>query len=264
MLTPILSQETYSVDYRIGARDLLEIRVFGHDDLTSTVRVSEDGNISLPLLKTVKVEDLTREELEVRLSELFEEKFLENPQVTIFIREYRSKMVSVIGAVVNQGQYELLGRQSLVEILTYAGGITPEAGQMIFVTRPNIDGTSQVLEIDIDELLTGDIRRNIILQPKDIIHVPIDRLVKVYVFGKVNNPGALEVKKSKIPTLLQAIAEAGGFAERASKGSVKIIRKDDKGEITTTKVNVDDIIDGKQSDIILLEGDTVYVGQSIF
>lgn len=258
------SQDLSTVEYRIGARDLLEIRVFGHEDLTSTVRVSEDGHISLPLIKKVRVEGLTQEELEIKLSELFEENYLENPQVSIFIREYRSKMVSVIGAVVNQGQYELLGRQSLVEIVTIAGGITSEAGETIFVTRPDGDGAGNVLEIPIDDLLRGDIRRNIILQPKDIVHVPIDRMIKVYVFGRVTNPGALSVRKSKIPTLLQAIAEAGGFAERAAEGSVKIIRKDENGKILTMKVDVDDIIDGKKDDIQLLEGDTIYVGQSIF
>jgi polysaccharide export outer membrane protein len=258
-------EESGIEDYKIGARDLLEIRVFGHEDMTMTVRVSEDGYITLPLLKKVEVENLTKSDLEAKLTKLYTDKYLENPQVTIFILEYRSKMVSVIGAVVNQGQYELLGRQSLVEIITKAGGITSSAGEEIYVTRPD-GGEGQVFEIPIDELLMGDIDKNIDLQPKDIIHVPIERLVKVYVFGKVNKPGALVVKKSKLPTLVQAIAEAGGFAERASKTNVKVLRKGADGRIITLKINVKNLIDGnaKINNIQLQEGDTVYVSQSVF
>lgn len=265
-LSPLNGQEeASSMDYRIGARDLLEIRIFGYEDMTTTVRVSEDGSITLPFLKKVEVEGLSKGELEIKLNQLYAEKYLENPQVTIFIREYRSKMVSVIGAVVNQGQYELLGRQTLVEIITMAGGITAVAGEDIFVTRA-YEETSQVLKIPIEELLKGDIIFNIVLQPKDIIHVPIERLVKVYVFGRVNKPGALEVRKSKLPTLVQAIAEAGGFAERAAKGSVKIIRKGKNGKIITMKVNVNNLIDGsgKNNYVQLKEGDTVYVNPSVF
>ena len=265
-LSPLNGQEEVSsMDYRIGARDLLEIRVFSHEDMTMTVRVSEDGSITLPFLQKVEVEGLSIGELETKLSRLYAEKYFENPQVTIFIREHRSKMVSVIGAVVNQGQYELLGRQTLVEIMTMAGGITSGAGEEIFVTRPD-GGAGQVFEIPIDELLRGDSEKNIVLQPKDIIHVPIERLVKVYVFGRVNKPGALEVQKSKLPTLVQAIAAAGGFAERAAKGRVKILRKGEDGNIITIKVNVKNLIDGngKKTNIQLQEGDTVYVSQSIF
>lgn len=266
ILSPLDAQEeASSMDYRIGAKDLLEIRIFGHDDMTMTVRVSADGSITLPFLKKVEVEGLSKGELETKLSQLYAEKYLENPQVTIFIREYRSKMVSVIGAVVNQGQYELFGRQTLVEIITIAGGITAEAGEEIFVTRPN-EGNGHVLKISIDELLRGDVTKNIPIQPKDIIHIPIERLVKVYVFGRVNKPGALEVRKSKLPTLVQAIAEAGGFAERAAKGSVKILRKGEDGKIITIKVNVNELIDGSKGKryVQLKEGDTVYVSQSVF
>ncbi len=86
----------------------------------------------------------------------------------------------------------------------------------------------------------------------------------MYVFGQVRNPGALDVRKSNIPTLLQAIAQAGGFSDRASKGGVIIKRKDDEGKEIEIKVNVKDIIKGKKKDVQLKENDVVYVPETIF
>jgi polysaccharide export outer membrane protein len=254
-----------TADYRIGPKDLLDISVFGLDELTKTVRVSEDGKISLPLIGEVEVEGITKTELEKKLSQLLEEKYLQNPQVTVFIREYQSKRVSVLGAVRNPGPYELLGRQTLLQIISQAGGITNESGKEIIVIREVEDGASKALKISIEDLfLKGDAKLNIPLQPNDIVNIPIDKIVYVYVFGQVRKPGALEAKKSNIPTLLQAIAQAGGFSERASKGKVLIKRIDDDGKEIKIKVNVKSIIKGKRRDIQLLENDVVFVPETVF
>lgn len=261
----LFSQERYAADYRIGAKDLLEISVFGLDELNKTVRVSEEGKITLPLLGEIGVEGLTKVELERRLSQLLEEKYLQNPQVSIFIREYQSKRVSMLGAVKNPGPYELLGRQTLLQIISKAGGLTADAAEDIIVIRQLPDGSSISLKISIEDLiLKGDAKLNIPLLPNDIVNIPIDKIVNIYVFGQVRNPGALEVKKSNIPTLLRAIAQAGGFSERASKGGVVIKRIDESGREKKIKVNVKDIIKGKKKDIQLEENDVVYVPETIF
>jgi len=258
-------QERYATDYRIGAKDLLNVSVFGLDELNKTVRVSEDGKISLHLLGEVEVEGLTKTELEKKLSLLYGEKYLQNPQVTVFIREYQSKRVSVLGAVKNPGPYELRGRQTLLQIISQAGGLASSAGDEIIVIRQHQDGTSTSLRISIEDLiLNGDARLNIPLEPNDIVNIPVDKTVFIYVFGNVGKPGALAVKKSNIPTLLQAIAQAGGFSERASKGGVLIKRKDKDGKEQQIKVNVKDIIKGKKLDIQLKENDVVYVPESFF
>lgn len=261
----LFPQQEYTVEYKIGPKDLLEISVFGQDELNKTVRVSEDGKITFPLLGEVEVKGLTKVELEKKLSRLLEENYLHNPQVTIFIREHQSKRVSVLGAVKNPGHYEILGRQTLLHIISKAGGLTNETGEDIIIMRQSQDGSNISLKISIDGLfLKGDPDLNIPLQPNDIINVPIDKIVHVYVFGQVKNPGALDVKKSNIPTLLRAIAQAGGFSERASKGGVIIKRKDESGNEKTTKVNVKNIIKGKKKDIQLMENDVVIVPETIF
>jgi len=257
--------QQYSPEYRVGPKDLLEIKVFGIDELNQTVRVSEEGKISLPLLGEIEVEGLTQNGLVLKLEELLRDKYLQNPQVTIFIKEYQSKRVSILGAVSSPGPVELLGRQTLLQVISEAGGLTNEAGNEIIIIRQLSDGTSTSLKISIDDLiLKGDPSLNIPLQPGDIVNVPVDKLVFIYVFGQVRNPGALEVRKSNIPTLLRAIAQAGGFSERASKGGVLIKRMDANGKETQIKVNVKDILKGKRKDIQLLEDDTVYVPETIF
>jgi polysaccharide export outer membrane protein len=261
----LFSQKMDTADYRIGPKDLLDISVFGLDELTKTVRVSEDGKISLPLVGEVEVEGITKADLEKKLSQLLEEKYLQNAQVTVFISEYQSKRVSVLGAVRNPGPYELLGRQTLLQIISQAGGITNESGKEIIVIREVEDGVSTSLKISIEDLfLKGDARLNIPLQADDIVNIPIDRIVNIYVFGQVRNPGALGVKRSNIPTLLQAIGQAGGFSERASKGKVLIKRIDDDGKEIKIKVNVKSIIKGKRRDIQLLENDVVIVPETVF
>lgn len=258
-------EDQYKADYKIGAKDLLEISVFGLEEMNKTVRVSEDGKITFPLLGEVEVEGLTKTELEKKLSQLLEEKYLQSPQVTVFIKEYQSKRISVLGAVGKPGPYELLGRQTLLQLISEAGGLTEDAGDDIIVIRQFQDGTNISLKISIDDLfLKGDARLNIPLEPNDIVNIPAEKTVLIYVFGQVRKPGALEVKKSNIPTLLQVIAQAGGFSERASKGGVLIKRISKDGKEKQIKVNVKDIIKGKKKDIQLLENDVVYVPETIF
>lgn len=261
----LTAQEKFTQEYRVGPKDLLEISVFGADELSRTVRVSEDGKVSLPLLGEVLVDGLTKSELEKKLADLLGEKYVQNPQVTVFIREYQSKRVSVLGAVEKPGPYQLLGRQTLMQIVSEAGGLTRDAGSDIIIIRQLPDGTSTSLRISIDDLfLKGDAKLNVPLEAGDIVNIPVDKLVAVYVFGQVKNPGALQVKKSAMPTLLQAIAQAGGFTDRASRGGVVIKRMDETGKEKEIKVNVRSILNNKQKDVPLLENDTVYVPESLF
>jgi len=259
-------QEGFVKEYRIGPKDLLEITVFELPELNQTVRVSEDGSISLPLLGKVLIESLTKEELEKKLADLLEENYLKKARVTIFIKEYQSKRVSVIGAVGKPGMYELIGRVSLLDMISQAGGLTVGAASELYVIREGKDGIQSKLTIDLNDLIINNNQNlNIQLMPTDLINIPIDQIINVYVFGAVRNPGALQVKMSKKFTLLQAIAQAGGTAEGASKSGIIIKRKDLKtGKEITNKVNLKDIINGKKPDIELQEGDVVYVPESVF
>ncbi|HOI44086.1 MAG TPA: polysaccharide biosynthesis/export family protein [Candidatus Aminicenantes bacterium] len=262
-------EETATLErgYRIGPEDLLDITVFELPELSQTVRVSEDGSISMPLLGNVVIRGLTKDEVEGRLSALLEEKnYIKNARVTVFIKEHRSTMVSVIGAVGRPGMYELIGRVSLLEMIAQAGGLTDRASNEMYILREGKNGVRARLAIDLNDLIINNNQDlNIPLMAKDVINVPIDQIINIFVFGAVRNPGALQVKMSKKTTLLQAIAQAGGTADGASKSGVVIKRKDlKKGKETKMTVNLSDIIKGKKPDIELREGDVVYVPESVF
>jgi len=169
----------------------------------------------------------------------------------------------VIGAVQTAGSYELIGRQTVRQIIAQSGGPTSEAGDEIEIIRSFENGQSSILKVTMVDLFT-DPDLDIPLVANDIVRVPVDDLVKIYVGGKVGRPSVLEVKKSQIPTLLQAIIQAGGFDERAAEGGVILKRVNEKGEWDTQKVDVNDIIKGKRDDIQLQENDIVWVPQSIF
>jgi polysaccharide export outer membrane protein len=259
-------EPSFVKEYRIGPKDLLEITVFELPELNQTVRVSEDGTITLPLLGAVKIDGLTKDELEQRISSLLEEKYLKNPRVSVFIREYQSKLVAVIGAVEKPGMYELIGRFTLLQMISKAGGLKESASNEIFVIRDGETGETTSIAIDLDELMiNGNPKLNIPLQPNDVINVPVDKLMSVYVFGAVRNPGKIEVKLSKKITLLQAVGNAGGLADNAKKSGIQLKRKDRKtGKETQIKVNLGDIIKGKRRDIELQEGDVIIVPESIW
>ena len=254
-----------SAEYKIGAKDLLEITVLGVPEINKlVVRVSEEGRITLPLLGEVGVGELTKFEVEKKLTGLAGQRIVLNPQVTVHIVEYRSRRVSIVGAVEKPGPFELIGRQTVLAAISQAGGLTRDAGEDIIIIRQQPGGESTATRISIDGLFVqGDPKLNLVLEPGDVINVPVDKLVPIYVFGQVKNPGALQVKRSSLPTLTQAIAQAGGFTDRANRTRVQIRRKDASGRELEINVNVRNILKGKIKDIPLLVNDTIYVPESV-
>jgi polysaccharide export outer membrane protein len=257
--------EIYRPDYKIGPRDLLEITVQEDPKLKALeARVSEEGKVNLPYIGEVEVQGLTAAELEKKLALLFEAYF-QGPHVFVRIKEFLSNQVSVLGAVAKPGFVQLQGRMTLLEAITAAGGLTREAALEMIIFRQALDGSALNLHIPIDDLMIrGDPKYNIPLESGDNIVVQVDRLVQIYIYGAVRNPGALSVYKSRIPTLRQAIAQAGGFTDRASKKNVVVTRRDATGNEKKTTVNIKDIESGKSKDFQLEENDTVYVKESWF
>jgi polysaccharide export outer membrane protein len=259
--------ESFIKEYKIGAKDLLEITAVELPELNQTVRVSEDGSITLPLLGRVAIDGLTKEEVEKKLIALLLEKdFVKNARVMVFIKEYQSKRVALIGAVNKPGMYELVGRMTLLQLISQSGGLTEKASSELFVLREGKDGVQARIVIDLSDLINnGNQILNIPLQAGDTVNIPIEQIINVYVFGEVRNPGVIQVKQSKGINILQAIAQAGGLVEGASKSGVTVTRKDRKtGKETKIKVNLKDVLKGKKPAIELLEGDVVFVPASIF
>jgi polysaccharide export outer membrane protein len=257
-------ENSQSYEYLIGAKDLIEISVFEVPELNITVRVSENGLVNLPLLGEVKAEGLNRFDLEKKIAAMLEKNYLKNAQVTIFIKEFQSKKISVMGAVKDPGMHDLIGRQSLLQVISMAGGLSEQASDTVVIFRQfkNVPGQSLVIKLD-DLLLKANPKYNITVFPGDIINVPGDQYLDIYVFGQVKSPGAVRMKKgSDEVTLLRAIAQVGGFSDRARRGKVMITRTENGVE---KKINVDvkDILGGRRKDFVLQAFDVVFVPESI-
>lgn len=258
-----MNQETPSLpvnDYRIGANDLIDIKVFELPELNQTVRVAEDGSVTMSLLGKIDVAGLTAQELELKLASLIGERYTKGgAHVTVFIREFQK--VAVIGAVGRPGMYELVGPTTLLMVLAQAGGLTSQAMAELYIYRQGENGGQIKIEILLEDLIMkGNQELNILLRPKDVITVPLDLTQHVFVYGEVRNPGAISFLASKKITLLQAISQAGGPTEWAKRSGVVIKRKDKKtGKEVKIPVNLKRIISGRLADIILEEGDVVIV-----
>jgi polysaccharide export outer membrane protein len=256
-------QETQGLqvnDYRIGPKDLLQITVFELPELNQTVRVAEDGSITMSLLGKIDVAGFTAQELEQRLGSLLGERYTTGgAHVTVFIREYQK--ISVIGAVGRPGMYELVGPTTLLQAIAQAGGLTSQAMNELYIYRAGPDGGQDRIAVKIEDLTSGGKQDlNITLQPKDVVMIPIDQTFNVFVYGEVRSPGAISFLSSKKITLLQAIAQAGGVTEWAKKNKIVIKRQDRKtGKEIKIRVNLKDIIGSKVADLVLEEGDVVIV-----
>ncbi len=249
----------------VGAEDLLEISVFEIPDLTRTVRVSERGTITLPLLGELKVGGLTSAQLEALLRDELGRKYLTDPQVSVFVREHGSKKVSVLGAVGKPGVYEMLGARTLLQVLSEAGGLTKEAGASLYVLRAKPEGGSETIPVDLLDLMANrDPSRNVNVQPGDIVSVPIDQQVYIYVDGAVKTPGRIEQLASRPISLGQAIAKAGGATERANLKTIQILRKAKDGTPVSLSANLSRIRKGKDPDQPLQDGDVVVVPETFF
>lgn len=251
-------------DYKIGRQDLLELKVFDLKELDQTVRVADDGSITLPLLGRLDVAGLTKGELEALIARLLEERYVRNPQVTIFVKEYQSKKVAVSGAVKKPDTYEMLGEKTLLEMISLAGGLDRDLGKEIIIFRPQEDGTQRI-SVDLDKLVyEADPALNVPVLPGDIVYVPAVEKVRIFVTGAVKAPNLYEVPRSEPVTVLKAVTLAGGTTDRASESRVQIIRTGPDGMRVTIPVNLKRVKRGKDEDPVLQRDDLVLVPESFF
>jgi polysaccharide export outer membrane protein len=261
---PAASAAAAAAGYRIGPKDLVEIRVVELQELNVERRVSEKGVINLPFLEDVQAAGLTDSELAARLKAELERKLLQRATVSVQVREFRARPISVIGAVQNPGALEFAGRWTLLEAITAAGGLAPTHGRTAYVLRHADNGLTDQVAIDLDDLLVrADRRVNIPIFPNDLINVPATLEVTVYFLGEVSQPGALTFKSTERITLLAAVARAGGLTQRAAR-KISIRREDASGKAQEILVDYKRILAGKDPDVPLREGDVVMVKESFF
>ena len=168
---PLSSLAVVGSDYRINPNDLLEFDIFGVPDMKRSVRVNASGQVSLPLIGAVPLAGLTGQEAEALIAERYAEKYLQNPQVSLFIKEFTTQRVTVEGAVTKPGIYPVTGQLSLLRALALAGGFAPMAElSEITVYRVGADGQRQMQVYDLEKVRAGELMDPEVL-PDDVIVV---------------------------------------------------------------------------------------------
>ncbi|MBI3313084.1 MAG: polysaccharide export protein [Candidatus Omnitrophica bacterium] len=158
-------------NYHIGVGDLLEVEVYDEPDLTKEVRVLTDGTISFPLLGSVKAVHLAVGELEKELTDLLAAKYLVNPHVTVFVKEFSS--IYVFGEVKKPGSFPIFGKITVFEAITLAGGFTEVANPSKVKIVRQQDGSEVTYEVDIEKLTKkGDSSQDKELRANDRVIVP--------------------------------------------------------------------------------------------
>jgi polysaccharide export outer membrane protein len=272
-IPPIEEPSTVRDTYVLGPDDVVSIRVADAENINSDrYRIENDGYLHVPMIGRIAAGGLTPQELEAELARHLKA-YIQEPDVTVSIVEFRSQPVSVLGAVKTPGVQQLRGRKTLVEMLSLAGGLDPAAGGRIRITRrlsqgaiplknAVSDGQFSVAEVNLKEILeTGKPEGNILIKPHDVISVP--RAEMVYVTGQVQKSGGFVLNEHDSITVLQALSLAGGVDRTASTQNARILRRGAAADRSEIPVNVQKILDGKASDIALEPEDILFIPSSV-
>jgi polysaccharide biosynthesis/export protein len=239
----------------IGPGDLLRITVLGESDLSQRVRVRDSGNVSLPMIGEVDVRGLSTGEASATIAHKYvDAQLLKHPEVSVFIEEYGTQAVSVLGQVVRPGPIYITTARTLVDVLAMAGGLTEVADRHITVEREG--PTHQISEVFLSNKAEDALFANIQIFPGDKILVPKAGIV--YVLGDVGRPGGYVMQNNSRLTVLEAIAMAAGVNKTASEIHARLIHNSN-GQFRERELPLKDIEQGKAPDELLQADDVIYI-----
>jgi len=267
------SQSSVS-DYVVGPGDILTVTIEDTPERTGKYRVTEDGYLFLPLLSApIKVQGLAPIAVSrVIAAELQKDGLYRDPVVNVFVEEFHSRNVTVLGAVQKPSVYPLQRPTTVLEMISLAGGMTAQAGSIVTITRNQPPApksgepalTPRPITLDLAKLTkTGDSSQNLILQSGDVITV--SNAPVVYVIGAVVKPGGYVLQDSEAGgvSVLQALAMAEGLKPVAAGGRAVIIRRSADGQDRENlPVNVSEVLSGKKADHSLEPNDILFVPES--
>ena len=256
-------------EYVLGFGDILEVNLRGLEQVKEKILVRSDGMVSFSMVQNVRAAGLTLRELDEELTRALK-KYLREPNIDVEVTDYRSKMISLQGAILSiftaggqktgPGRYPLKGKTRVLDLILEAGGTTPDAQ----LDRVQLIRGDRSYRLNIQRVLnTGDLRDNVVLQADDILVVPgiARQSKKVVVLGEVNGPNVYVFPEDV--TFLEAIGQAGGLRETAIRNDVRIIRNVD-GTPQMFSLNYEQIVGGKELDknIPLESNDIIYAPRS--
>lgn len=267
-----------SQEYVLGVGDQISVHVASMDDLPpGPMQIGPNGTLDLPLVGQVQAGGLTinqfREQLASKIS-----KYIASPDITINLVETQSRPVSVVGEVANPGLHQMVGVKRLLDVLSMSGGLKPDAGPTVVITRQaqwgklpagpvvvdSVTGASSTT-LPLDSLMAlKSPADNLVMEPGDVVSVPKAELL--YVVGEVKKAGGFEVTTHRSVSLMQAVSLAQGLGPDNKASQARIIRPAANGDGTMSEipVNIPAIFEGKQPDVKLYANDILFVPHSGF
>jgi polysaccharide export outer membrane protein len=242
----------------IGPGDDLEITVYGAPDLSQHTRVGADGNVSIPLIGNVRIAGLSSSEAQAAIeTQLQRNNVVNNPQVSVYVKEYSSSGISVVGEVVRPGVYSALGPHRLFDILQTAGGLSDKASGLVTISHRGDTEHPVTVAVSKDPALMA--RSNIELLPGDTVFAA--KAAMVYILGEVLKPGGYILNSTGAVTLLQVVAAAGGPTSSAALGRARMLRRTPTG-LQEEPLPLKALLRGKTADIPVSAEDIVFVPSS--
>ena len=245
----------------IGSGDLINVSIFDAPELSGRFRVDQNGDVKMPLIKPMHVAGLTADQTaNLMKSQYVQADILvpEGTSPTVFIEEYATQGITVSGEVKNPGVYPAFGVKMLNDVVTAAGGPTPVAQSRVIITRHSDPEHPVILAYNPDARPRMTPEEQIF--PGDTISVP--RAGIVYVLGAVNKSGGYVLDGHDEVTAQKAVALAGGTGRAPAMNRVQLVRNMDDGQKLMITVNLDRIFKGTAPDILLRNGDILYVPTS--
>ena len=262
------AQAPVSADYVLGPEDQIHIHVVDMEDIPDKpIRIDPNGNIDLPLLGPIHASGMTAGQLRATVMDGLK-RFVRSPMVSVSVVEFHSKPITVLGAVNNPGVHQVEGPRTLLEALSMAGGVRPDAGSTLTLTRKSesgpiplqdarksLDGKFSVATLDIDRLMAmKDPANNITVLPNDVISVSTAALI--WVMGEVKKPGGFTLHSHEKISALQALAMAEGPQKTAAPKRASISREQEPGKPRVyLQADLSAIMQGKAPDVPLQAND---------
>ena len=240
-------------EYKLGSGDVVRISVYQNPDLTLETRITEAGIVTYPLLGTIRLGGLGVTAAEKMIGDgLRNGNFVKQPQVTIVVLQVRGNQASVLGQVNRPGRFPIeVADMRLTDLLANAGGTAVNGADRVVLSGTR-NGAPYRLEVDLPTLFgPGGRDKDVLVQNGDTLWV--DRQPLVYIYGEVQRPGSTRLERGM--TLMQALATGGGLNLRGTERGIRVHRKGADGKVQVVQPTMDDV---------LLEGDVVFVKESLF
>lgn len=252
---------------RIGIDDLVGVQVYDSPELTRTIRVGKDGTVRMPMLKRkIKAAGLYPQDVETSIVDaLKEEQILVDPVVTVSVVEYRSRPISIVGAVKRPLTFQSIGHITLLDAISRAEGLAEDSGPEILISRqqPGPDGrpTTLVQRVAVKTLIdAADPEANIRLDGGEEIRVP--EAGRVWIMGSVKKPGAFPIKDAADTSVMKMLAMAEGTGQYFSPVAYIYRKEGATGGKNEIAIDIKKILERRSPDVTLLPNDVLYIPEN--